>query len=138
MGARDCTRASGGVVGAHLGLLVGASMGARDCTRASVLPLPTPPYAARLQWGRAIVRAQAVVSKALAEPGDRASMGARDCTRASVAERGRRDPGERASMGARDCMRASIDDRVTTLRALALQWGRAIVRAQADDGALAP
>src|SRR5579884_2227593 len=140
-----------------------ASMEARDCTRASAELVPaTAPRSRKLQWGRAIVRAQAAVSLAHTWACWLRLQWGRAIVRAQASCRCRRrrtrrgfnggarlyarKQGQdaetpaplRASMGARDCMRASIDDRVTTLRALALQWGRAIVRAQADDGALAP
>src|SRR5579884_1567650 len=115
-----------------------------------------PSRRVRLQWGRAIVRAQARRRAGAAElPGD-ASMGARDCTRASHGSRGtgrhrccRVNGGARlyarklrvdekrldqltASMGARDCTRASYAASTMPGTAIVLQWGRAIVRAQAS------
>src|SRR5579884_1242255 len=85
-----------------------ASMGARDCTRASSAPSPPTSRRSRLQWGRAIVRAQARSRSPAPVPGNEASMGARDCTRASAAAVRRRGPADDASMGARDCTRASL------------------------------
>src|SRR5579884_1628815 len=142
-----------------------ASMGARDCTRASVTrqeSLDGKPV--QLQWGRAIVRAQATPRSGRRRrasscfnggarlyarklgcvrprrtSGRRASMGARDCTRASSPFASTRHARQPASMGARDCTRASPPARRTWVIAVhSLQWGRAIVRAQARFPARPP
>src|SRR5579884_716565 len=156
MGARDCTRASSSPTspptssspcfngGARLyarkhrprvGLQVGegASMGARDCTRASLTVARSLMYAGR------------------------ASMGARDCTRASVTSLRRccdargcfnggarlyarkppitRSPSRATSGfngGARLYARKHDLLTLTVTYPIELQWGRAIVRAQAE------
>src|SRR5579884_458776 len=106
-------------------------MGARDCTRASPEWLRRALAAVELQWGRAIVRAQA-------EPAliacDRATTcfngGARLYARKRDRDR-RAEHRRGASMGARDCTRASTWKTRETTTLDRLQWGRAIVRAQA-------
>ena len=157
MGARDCTRASV-ERRRRIDAVRRASMGARDCTRASVTVATTRfPPTVTLQWGRAIVRAQArdglrhegrlrlgfnggarlYARKRRGAPDGaratrRASMGARDCTRASLRPRWALERMGSASMGARDCTRASRLHHVGDIRIVVLlQWGRAIVRAQA-------
>src|SRR5579884_557288 len=66
-------------------------------------------------------------------------MGARDCTRASSHISATRHARQPASMGARDCTRASPPARRTWVIAVhSLQWGRAIVRAQARFPARPP
>src|SRR5579884_3962622 len=132
-----------------------ASMGARDCTRASVARAIAPGIFVWLQWGRAIVRAQARrpargrracdgfnggarlyarkrgVELGVGAAPTVASMGARDCTRASADVRESVVLPLQASMGARDCTRASRSVSVAMALGDTLQWGRAIVRAQA-------
>src|SRR5579884_285131 len=110
-----------------------ASMGARDCTRASAIPRSSaPPLTGSLQWGRAIVRAQArraAFGKAALR---RASMGARDCTRASATCCLLRPRAANSLQWGRAIVRAQASrSSGSRLGQLRLQWGRAIVRAQA-------
>src|SRR5579884_3962621 len=133
-------------------------MGARDCTRASSATCARSPRVRRLQWGRAIVRAQARRrtgrrrgangsfnggARLYARKRRRARIRRASSTSFNGGARlyarkplrlGRDGLGRHASMGARDCTRASAAKAwVAARRAAKLQWRRAIVRAQAQN-----
>src|SRR5579884_627349 len=110
-------------------------MGARDCTRASAGLLRKGPARSHGFNGGARLYARKLEALGRRVPGaNYASMGARDCTRASLVQNRNVARDVRASMGARDCTRASgIQLTDGAMTAGQLQWGRAIVRAQARE-----
>src|SRR5579884_413917 len=108
MGARDCTRASSPKVSHRRGLTYGLQWG-RAIVRAQAVRTLRDIHALRqLQWGRAIVRAQAGATRRALSPAGRGfNGGARLYARKQVRLARRDERALKASMGARDCTRES-------------------------------